>query len=176
MQDCRKSLVVMLFASAALLAGVPCVAEINLYLHSTVEAEKEITLGDIASIDGAAGESLGRLVIPSQVYADGYCDRKELESLLSGVFKETICVYGSAVKVTVRAVVEEKTGEVPAAKKSLRAGAPVKVQVRKNGIVMELSGHAAQDGAQGDAIKVRIKSGKSLKGRLSGEGIVECLL
>jgi len=97
MQDCRKSLVVMLFASAALLAGVPCAAEINLYLHSTVEAEKEITLGDIASIDGAAGESLGRLVIPSQVYADGYCDRKELESLLSGVFKETTAEKASVI-------------------------------------------------------------------------------
>jgi hypothetical protein len=176
MQDCRKLLIAMIFSAAVLLAWSPCAAEINLYLHSTVEAQGDLTLGDIASIDGAAGESLGRLVIPSQVYADGYCDRKELESLLSGVSRETICVYGSAVKVTVRAVVEEKTEGAPAEKKSLKAGEPVKVQVRKNGIVMELSGHAAQDGAQGEAIKVRIKSGKSLTGRLSGEGIVECSL
>lgn len=176
MQDCRKSLIVTLFATALLLAGAPCAAEVNLYLHSTVEAERELTLGDIASIDGSAGESLGRLVIPPSMYADGYCDRKELESLLSGVSRETICVYGSAVKVTVRAAVEGKAEEAPAEKKSLKAGAPVKVKVRKNGIIMELSGHAAQDGAQGDAIRVRIKSGKSLTGRLSGEGIVECSL
>ncbi len=159
-----------------LLAAGPVLAEINVYLHSTVNAEGSLTLGDIASIEGGAGGSLSGLVIPPSAYADGYCDRKELEALLTGVSPETICVYGSAVKVTVRAVVEEKTEEAPADRRLIKAGSPVKVQVRKNNIIMELKGHAAQDGAEGDAIDVRIKGGRSLKGKLSNGGIVECSL
>ncbi len=159
-----------------LMPAAPLLAEINVYLHSTVDAEGSLTLGDIASIEGGAGESLGGLVIPPSAYADGYCDRKELEALLSGVSSETVCVYGSAVRVTVRAIPEGKTVEAPADKRLIKAGAPVKVQVRKNNIIMELKGHAAQDGAEGDAIDVRIKGGRSLKGKISNGGIVECSL
>lgn len=176
MHNSKEKLISTLLAAAALLTPGPVLAEINVYLHSTVDAEGSLTLGDIASIDGGAGKSLGGLVIPPSAYADGYCDRKELEALLSGISSETVYVYGSAVRVTVRTIPEEKTVEAPADRRLVKAGAPVKVQVRKNNIIMELKGHAAQDGAEGDSIDVRIKGGRSLKGRLSNGGIVECSL
>lgn len=170
-------------AAAALMMLLPAssFAEIRIYLMSKIETEKTvITLGDIAAIDAQAdaAKKIAAIVIPSAVYADLYCDRVELESLIKLSTDELCYIYGTAVRVykkiapTVEEIAEAAALETPCVKNGER----VTVQVKKNGVTLEMTGNAAGDGRLDEEVPVRIRNAKILKGRVSGKNMIELVL
>jgi hypothetical protein len=101
-----------------------------------------------------------------------------VEELVAAAAGDVVLVYGNAARVsrTVKeeaAGVDEKTADVELL---VTAGEPVGVRVKKNGIVIELSGNALENGAAGDEVAVKLKGNRTLKGRVVRKNLVELAL
>ncbi len=160
--------------------AAPSSAAVSVYLVSRAELGAAPVLGDVASIDAAPGirKALLTLALPEKALADEYMDRREVEELLAAAVNDVILVYGNAVRVSrmvkeEAAAADEKASDV---EQLVLAGEPVGVRVKKNGIVIELSGSALGSGAEGDEVSVRLKGNRTLKGRVVRKGLVELAL
>ncbi len=160
--------------------AAPSSAAVSVYLVSRAELGAAPVLGDVASIDAAPGirKALLTLALPEKALADEYMDRREVEALLAAAVNDAILVYGNAVRVSrlvkeEAAAADEKASDV---EQLVLAGEPVGVRVKKNGIVIELSGSALGSGAEGDEVSVRLKGNRTLKGRVVRKGLVELAL
>lgn len=155
-------------------------AVVSVYLVSRAELGEAPVLGDVASIDGPpeARKALLSLSLPEKLLADGYVDRREVEELAAAVADEVVLVYGNAARVSRKA----KEDAVPSGDRAaeieflVAAGEAALVRVKKNGIVIELSGSALENGASGDEVTVRLKGNRTLKGRVVEKGLVELTL
>ena len=155
-------------------------AAVGIYLVSRAELGESPSLGDVASVDAAPGvrRALLSLPLPEKVLEDGYVDRREVEELVAAAAGDIVLVYGNAVRVS-RTVKEEAVGVDEKAadeERLVTAGEPVGVRVKKNGIVIELSGSALQNGAAGDEVAVKLKGNHTLKGRVVRKNLVELAL
>jgi len=155
-------------------------AAVSVYLVSRAELGESPSLGDVASVDAApeARRALLSLALPEKVLAAGFVDRREVEELVAAAAGEGVLVYGNAARVS-RTVKEEAAGlDEKAADVELlvTAGEPVGVRVKKNGIVIELSGSALESGTAGDEVAVKLKGNRTLKGRVVRKNLVELAL
>jgi hypothetical protein len=147
-------------------------AEVKVFVMSRAETDGTLTVGDIASVDGepAAAARIKSIAVKPELYADGYLDRVELETLLSSGFPDPVSLYGGGVRVTMAApAVESEKKEVDpgtAEDRDVCPGDAVDVFVRKNGIVLQTRGRAVEGGKKGDRIHVRVKGTRSLKGTI----------
>ncbi len=160
--------------------AAPSSAAVSVYLISRAELGTAPVLGDVASIDAEPGlrKALLDLAIPEKALVDGFVDRREVEDLLAVAAREGVLVYGNAVRVN-RTVKDEPAAAEESAvvsERLVRAGDAVNVRVKKNGIIIELSGSALENGARGDEVAVKLKSTRTLKGRVVQKGLVELAL
>ncbi len=176
----RKLLTATAVAMMLAAPAVPSSAAVSVYLVSRAELGPAPVLGDVASIDAAPElrKALSALTLPERVLSDEFVDRREVEDMLAGVAHEAILVYGNAVRVS-RMVKEEpapENTEPVVSEQLVRAGEPVSVRVKKNGIVIELPGNALENGAHGDEVAVKLKSSRTLKGRVVQKNLIELAL
>jgi hypothetical protein len=157
--------------------------EIKIFLRPKVNLVNNLSLSDMAFIETDKNniESLKKITIGSELYSDGYVDKKELSLLLKQYTDENIIIYGNAVRTfstgqesdQSNIMDQDHIGGVV-----LRKGDTVDVEVKKNGISIILKGTAIDEGRINDEIAVRInyKSGslsKSAKGRVKAKDLVE---
>jgi len=161
----------VIFATGAV-AG----AEVNLYLLSRVEIKPGLTLGDVARVeaDEACAGKLRPLALPEKIFDDGYIDRSELAALVARSTDETVLIYGNSVRLYASpAKIEEPVSETPAF--AVRSGEEVSIVLHNRSITLEMPGSVLQDGRMGDLVTVRVKSNKTLKGRVVDDKLVELI-
>ena len=143
------------------------VARVTIYIIPEVEiVKKNLTLSDIARIDGDPVCKTGSIIIPQAMYRDFVIDRKELNDFLASELSEVFSVYGNGVKVTFKE--EDKylfTASKEVTRFLVKKGETVELIVRNKGISIELTGKSMQNGAKDDEINIRLKNGKILKGK-----------
>lgn len=143
------------------------VARVTIYIIPEVEiVKKNLTLSDIARIDGDPVCKTGSIIIPQTMYSDFVIDRKELNDFLASELSEVFSVYGNGVKVTFKE--EDKylfTASKEETKFLVKKGETVELIVRNKGISIELTGKSMQNGTKDDEINIRLKNGKILKGK-----------
>lgn len=144
--------------------SVSLYADVKIYLHSTHDAgSEEITLGEIASIEGPESliSDLKGINISKKIYLDGYIDRKEIVDIVSPLTSEQLYIYGSAVRVVHQTIDDEQFDNV-----TIKAGSQIKVVAVKKSIKVESYGTALDTGNEGNIINVKMKGQKIVKGRV----------
>lgn len=168
---------VLLFNSRAFCA-------IQLILHQSVNLlEENIYLRDIASLNnyGNENQDIQNLEIPAGLYADGFIDRKEVISSLRKNTNNIFFIYGNAVRVKRNSESEamnkfDSSGEI-----KIRKGDKINFIIKKNGIYLEISATAMNDGKINDEIFVKPEKNtgyglKTVKGIIRSKDCVEAIL
>jgi hypothetical protein len=154
-------------------------ADVNIFLLPKVDAtDDNITLGDLAKIecDESCAAALGAIAIDRSLYKDGLVDRREIIELIRGKVDGPFTVYGNAVRIMKKDPLKKETAPDSKLKNSVISGDPVDIIVRKNGIVLQLSGTALQDGKAGEMVKVMIRGNRRVRGRIAEKSLVEVSL
>jgi len=153
-------------------------ARINIYLIPEVETDKKnITLSDIAGIDGDQNKYAEMIEIPRFLYKDFIIDRKELNDYLSSCLNQSFAIFGNGAKIRF-AVNDEPAPPVTKEVKPvlIKKGESVELLIRNKCISIVLKGRSLQSGDIDDEISVRINNGRVLKGRPLSAGKVEISL
>jgi hypothetical protein len=154
-------------------------ADVNIFLLPKFDAANDnITLGDLSKIecDETCIETLRAIEINRSLYKDGLVDRREIIELIKGKIDEPFTVYGSAVRIIRKDPLKKENNPDSKLKNSVNSGEPVDLIVRKNGIVLQLSGTALQDGKTGESVKVMLRGNRRIKGRIAEKSLVEVFL
>ncbi len=172
----------IIFISMLFIRGV-AYCNTRLLLHQSVNVnERGLLLQDIASFDGNQDliRSIKGMEIPSDVYSDGFIDKKELYTLLKARSSELFFIYGSAVRV-MRCSEVSNNSAYGMNEYIVKKGDRVNFIIKKNGIHIELSAVVLDDGRIEDEVTVNPerKTGHSLKifkGRVKSRDIIEAVL
>lgn len=174
----RASYILALVLMSACLAGASGVNDVSLYLFSSVEKTSTLVLGDICGIDAPRDIESGVRAIPVEqgLFADGYIDRSELRSYLASRGMESVAIYGNAVKIQEK---REKSAAIATAstvEHLVKSGEKVKMRVCKNGVMVETSATALQQGKRGATIRLQLQNSRKVNARVSSKGEVEVWL
>lgn len=150
-----------------LLLPLSALARLNVYLIPEVETDKKsLTLSDIAGIEGRPVLKAGSIVIPETMYKDLFVDRKELNDYLAREISGSFAIYGNGVKLhfkeAEKSLIAEEMEEKPVV---VKKGDAVELLIRNKGISIVMTGKAMQNGTVDDEINVRLKNGRTLKGK-----------
>jgi hypothetical protein len=154
-------------------------ADVNIFLLPKVDAaDDNITLGDLAKIecDESCVKTLSAIAIERYLYKDGLVDRREIIELLNGKVDEPFTVYGNAVRIIKKDPLKKEAAPDSKLKNSVISGELVDIIVRTNGIVLQLSGTALQDGKTGETVKVMLRGNRRVRGRIAEKSLVEVSL
>ena len=155
-------------------------AEIKIFLFPRIEIEDDnIAIRDIAVIDGSSLslDKIGKIEITKELYGDGYLDRKELGILLRKNIRDTVFIYGNAVRIFRRIEAKDNEEEISDdGEIVVKAGERVSLIIKKKGITVELLGTVVEEGRQGEDIKVKLKDFRVVRGRLKKRRLVEVTL
>ena len=155
-------------------------ADVAIYLKSNISAKNNLTVSDIAHLDGDESELVKTLLIPETALKDGYITKNEMYQSLKSVVTGLLVIHGSAVKL----VAPETLSNADSSSQELSPipneitvikGDLVTVKLIKKSIVIELIGKALQSGKTGDEIKISLQSGKIVTGKIVNNSI-ECYL
>ncbi|MFH0976337.1 MAG: flagella basal body P-ring formation protein FlgA [Spirochaetota bacterium] len=155
-------------------------AEIKLYLKPAFTLVSDNTLlSDIAAIEGNYSEieKIKSVSIGTELYSDGYVDRKEILSLLKYT-EENISIYGNAVRV----ISSPQTEKAISSQNDflVKKGDRVEIIVLNKGISLMLRGIVLNEGRMNEEILVRPDRSRSvsrqLKGKVKGKDRVEVKL
>lgn len=163
-----------LFIILILLLPLSASARIGIYLIPEVETDKKsLTLSDIAGIDGGQVLKSGSIIIPQSMYKDLIIDRKELNDYLAAELNETFAIFGNGVKLHFKEAENVFCAEVKEEKPVLiKKGETVELLIRNKGISIEMTGRAMQSGTVDDEVNVRLKNGRTFRGKPLGAGKV----
>ncbi|MEJ5360627.1 MAG: flagella basal body P-ring formation protein FlgA [Spirochaetota bacterium] len=155
-------------------------ADLTVYLKSNIAQKNNLTVADIAQIDGNEAELVKKIIIPETAFADGYITKNEVYQLLKSTVTGLLVVHGSAVKLVSQetiSITDSSLQELSPIQNELiiAKGDFVTVKLIKKSIVIELIGKALQSGKTGDEIKISLQSGKTVTGKIVNNG-VECYL
>ncbi len=155
-------------------------ADLTVYLKSNTSQKNNLTVSDIAQIDGDEALLVTKVNIPEAALEDGYITKNEVYQLLKGSVAGLLVVHGSAVKLIVPeniSIADSSLQELSPIQKELiiAKGDIVTVKLIKKSIVIELIGKALNSGKTGDEIKISLQSGKIVTGKIVNNG-VECYL
>ncbi len=183
-----RSLFILLFF---VLSQANSLADIRMYLFPRVEInlnnEDDLAIADIARIDGDNTDltKICNIKVKSELYSDGYIDRKELSNLLSSNVNDLFFIYGNAIRVIDKDKFIEERAEFAynfiEEEILVRRGERVSLVVIKRGISVELTGRVMKDGKKGEEITVRMKPltgrrSRLVKGIVRSRGLVEVVL
>lgn len=155
-------------------------ADAIVYLKSNIATKDNLTVADIAQVDGDEADVIKNINIPEAALKDGYITKNEVYQSLRSVVTGLLVVHGSAVKL----ITPETSFNTDSASPELSnngneffiaKGDLVTVKLFKNSIVIEIIGKALQSGKSGDEIKISLQSGKTVTGKIVNNG-VECYL
>ena len=147
-------------------------AEASLFLFPTVRMKEQgIAISDVAIIeaDGATAERIRGIIVPADLYADGYLDQKEIASLCLANETGDVRIYGTGVRVAV-------ASEAQRARTAVKKGKQVRFRVLNGPIAVEHTGTSLEDGAVGDWIQVKLRGSHVSRGRVVDERTVEYAL
>ena len=151
-------------------------AGIDIFLYPRIHAaEGEVYLRDIGKIEGDENEleAIEGMRISPELYRDGLIDRREVYQLVSAVYKGSIVIYGSAVRI----VIAEKGGkdslEPVGDGAGVKAGDSISLVVRNKGLVLQMTGKALDSGVSGDRVWIMLKGSKRIRGVVTGKGMAE---
>ncbi|MDH7553430.1 MAG: flagella basal body P-ring formation protein FlgA [Spirochaetota bacterium] len=155
-------------------------ADLAVYLKSNTAPKNNLSISDIAQIDGDESELVKKITIPESVLDDGYITKNEVYQLLKDVVTGLLVIHGSAVKLVAPESISTSDSSLqelsPIYNELVIAkGDLVTVKLIKKSIVIELIGKALQSGKTGDEIKISLQSGKTVTGKIVNNG-VECYL
>ena len=155
-------------------------ADVAVYLKSNISAKNNLTVSDIAHLDGDESELVKTLLIPETALKDGYITKNEMYQLLKNLVTGLLVIHGSAVKLVVPEIssnADSSLQELSPIPNELiiTKGDFVTVKLIKKSIVIELIGKALQSGKSGDEIKISLQSGKTVTGKIVNN-VVECYL
>lgn len=155
-------------------------ADVAVYLKSTIVPKNNVTVSDIAQVDGDEAHLVKNMVIPDNALKDGYITKNEVYQTLKSVVNGLLVVHGSAVKLIVPETQYNPDNSFqelsPTPEEfTITKGDLVTVTLIKKSIVIELIGKALQSGKTGDEIKITLQSGKTVTGKVVNKG-VECYL
>jgi ribulose-5-phosphate 4-epimerase/fuculose-1-phosphate aldolase len=155
-------------------------ADVVVYLKSNIVHKNNLTVSDIAQVDGDEAELVKSLCIPYAALNDGYITKNEVYQSLKSIVSGLLVIHGSAVKL----VAPETLSNADSSSQELSPipneitvikGDLVTVKLIKKSIVIELIGKALQSGKTGDEIKISLQSGKIVTGKIVNN-VVECYL
>ena len=166
-----KRLLILLFSLA--LTHTALAAEVSVFLIPIVDHHDELTLRDIARLEcpAAVQDELYAIPIGSELYRDGYIDRKEVYTLLRKHSAGRVTVYGNAIRV----LADSDIAPVPEKHNRIQSGSVLHVVVKKRGVSVEITGTALEEGKRGDEIRFKIGN-RRLKGRVADKKRVEVTL
>ncbi len=142
--------------------SVNATASLRIYLLSSVSPSKNIKISNIAHFEGSDIEvnQIANIQIPQKILEDGFIDRRELYNFVRNSIKTPFLIYGSSVKVNKAELNEDVDDSVIL----IKSKSQVKVTVKKNGIKIITSGKILRNGYLNKLIKVKLVSGKIVKG------------
>ena len=146
-------------------------ASARIYLYPRVEGKADLSIGDIATVEGAADEleTLAGLTINEELFSDGYLDSREIDGILRTTGIQCV-IYGNAVRVVAASGdVELQVEELPLIKR----GDHVTVFASRGAIRIQVTGTALSDGMKGDDVSVRTRGRGILSGRVLDRKTVE---
>ena len=158
-------LIIFIFIPVALLAGI------KLYLLPEVVSKKNLFLSDIARFERLSEEAerAGGLLLDENLRHDGFIDKNEIITLLKNTGCDSFLVYGHSVKIIKQAVGRDK--DIPVHKIfAVKAGEEVILCIQKRSITLSLRATALADGAEGEIIPVKLRSGKKIMAMVKGTG------
>lgn len=144
-------------------------AEASLFLFPTVAMKEQgIAISDVAMIeaDKTTAERIRGIIIPANMCADGFLDRKEIASLCLTNGIRDVRIYGTGVRVGI-------ASETEPARSAVKKGKHVRFRVLNGRIAVELTGTSLEDGAVGDWIQVKVRGSNVSRGRVVDEHTVE---
>ncbi len=153
-------------------------AEIKIFLKpKAIISQSGLTLCDIASVEGNNSETdrIKNINIDSDLFTDGYIDKKEIFTLLKSQKEDSCIIYGNAVRI----VPGELQTDNLSGKNDLRLkkGDRVDVIVNNKGISLKLKGIAVNEGKFNEEITVKIENksafAKFIKVKIIGRDTVE---
>jgi flagella basal body P-ring formation protein FlgA len=89
---------------------------------------------------------------------------------------ESVAIYGNAVKIQEK---REKSAAIENAGKVehlVKSGEKVRMRVCKNGVMVETSATALQQGKRGESIRLQLQNSRKVNARVSSKGEVEVWL
>ena len=155
-------------------------ADAIVYLKSNIATKDNLTVADIAQVDGDEADAVKNVNICHTALKDGYITKNEVYQSLRSVVTGLLVVHGSAVKL----ITPDTSSNTDSASPELSLivnqfivtkGDPVTVRLIKKSIVIEMIGKALQSGKSGDEIKISLQNGKTVTGKIVNNG-VECYL
>ena len=148
-------------------------AEVRIYLYSSADISGDsLTVGDVASVEGPAGEcgEIRKITLDDRLMSDCYIDRGELSRLLKEHERKGFLIFGSAVKV----IIPENQDKLP--KETIpviRNGESVKVRIIRKNMIIELTGRALRDARAGERVTVKCRS-RQFTGMVGENRTVTC--
>lgn len=140
---------------------------ITIYLipSVTVAEDRPLIMKDVVRIDATAAEvkRISDMKVPMDISRDGFVDRAEVRKLLGNVR-----VYGSSTRI----FRNRQSKHMVSGDDVISPGDQVYIQAARGGVQVELKGEALQKGKTGSTIKVKVKSGKTIRTRVEGPGKV----
>lgn len=135
----------------------------------------DIRINDVARLNGdtAASERIGALIVPDEMYKDGFIDRQEIMTLLNGNGFSDCLIYGNAIRIVEPQMYSE--AQVPRMPVISR-GAAVTLIMKNKGITLTVKGIAQESGSPGDSIKVKVRKGQMVSGKVIDNETVESVL
>lgn len=162
------------------LFALPLSAEIKIFLIPRFEfaGADKLSLSDIAVIEAynADTDQIKKLEIPEDLYEDGFVERGEIFSILEQNGVKDFSIFGSAVKITSKNCTPESKNEVVKNQNddsTVKSGDNVNLVVKKNGVIIELTGTADVGSCENKEIKIKLKGSKLVKGKLKSGKVVE---
>jgi len=155
-------------------------ADVVVYLKSNIVQKNNLTVSDIAQVDGDEAELVKSLCIPDAALNDGYITKNEVYQSLKSIVSGLLVIHGSAVKLVAPETLSNADSSSQELSPTLNEitvikGDLVTVKLIKKSIVIELIGKALQSGKTGDEIKISLQSGKIVTGKIVNN-VVECYL
>jgi len=144
-------------------------AEASLFLFPTVTMKEQgITISNIAIIDAdeTTAERIRGIIVPADMCADGYLDRKEIVALCLANEAGDVRIYGTGVRVAA-------ASEAQRVRAAVKKGKQVRFRVLNGRVAVELTGTSLEDGAVGDWIQVKVRGSNVSRGRVVDERTVE---
>lgn len=162
------------FLLLLLLLPLSASARVNIYLFPEVETDKNnLTLSDIAGIEGDQAEQISAISIPKVLYKDFIVDRKELNDFLAVSLNQAFAIFGNGARLTFKKN-ETTVSEVIKEEKPVivKKGEYVDLVIKNKGISIEMTGKSLQNGTVDDEINIRLRNGRILKGKPFSTGRV----
>lgn len=146
-------------------------SDIVLYLKSTAPSKDDLTISDVAVIDGNEASLVNEIAISQNAKMDGFITRNEVHHLIKENVKGLIVIHGNSVKLlssTPYDLTDSFYHQLSPAQHilTIKKGDTITVRLINKSIVIELKGTALESGKTGEEIRVALDGGKTIAAKI----------